>query len=145
MGRELKRVPKDFVYPLNKVWYGNYLKRIHACRSREEELCEQCKKFAEIKGIKLNQYGCPVYDEYFKEVFDKMTELCELPKGNGFQLWETTTEGSPVSPVFDTIGELADWCAENITSYGKDKLSKKDWKKNLEDLLYKGEYVKNEL
>lgn len=139
MGRELRRVPKDFVYPLNKVWYGNYLKRINACRSRNEELCEQCKKFAEIKGMKLNQHGCPDYDEYFKEVFDKMTELCEPPKGDGFQLWETTTEGSPVSPVFDTIDELADWCAENITSYGKDKLSKKNWQKNLEELLNKGE------
>jgi hypothetical protein len=31
------------------------------------------------------------------------------PKGPGFQLWETVSEGSPVSPVFPTAEEFAAW------------------------------------
>lgn len=31
------------------------------------------------------------------------------PEGDGWQLWETVSEGSPVSPVFETAGELAAW------------------------------------
>lgn len=31
------------------------------------------------------------------------------PKGPGYQLWETVSEGSPISPVFKTPEELADW------------------------------------
>lgn len=31
------------------------------------------------------------------------------PAGEGWQLWETVTEGSPVSPVFATAEELAQW------------------------------------
>lgn len=31
------------------------------------------------------------------------------PSGTGWQLWETTSEGSPVSPVFATGEELARW------------------------------------
>lgn len=31
------------------------------------------------------------------------------PTGDGWQLWETTSEGSPVSPVFRTGEELARW------------------------------------
>jgi hypothetical protein len=35
------------------------------------------------------------------------------PKGPGYQLWETVTEGSPVSPVFDTPEGLAEWIVAN--------------------------------
>lgn len=31
------------------------------------------------------------------------------PFGEGYQLWETFSEGSPISPVFKTPEELADW------------------------------------
>lgn len=31
------------------------------------------------------------------------------PAGEGWQMWETVSEGSPVSPVFATPEELADW------------------------------------
>jgi len=31
------------------------------------------------------------------------------PDGEGWQLWETVTEGSPISPVFDTAQGLARW------------------------------------
>lgn len=33
----------------------------------------------------------------------------EPPTGEGWQLWETVSEGSPVSPVFATAEELAQW------------------------------------
>jgi hypothetical protein len=31
-----------------------------------------------------------------------------------FSLYETTTEGTPLSPVFPSISELAQWCSKNI-------------------------------
>lgn len=34
------------------------------------------------------------------------------PKGDGWQLWETVSEGSPVSPVFPTADELAVWMSD---------------------------------
>lgn len=35
------------------------------------------------------------------------------PTGDGWQLWETVSEGSPISPVFDTAEGLAEWMAKN--------------------------------
>lgn len=35
------------------------------------------------------------------------------PAGSGYQMWETTSEGSPISPVFATAIELAEWLAVN--------------------------------
>jgi hypothetical protein len=40
-------------------------------------------------------------------------ERSEPPAGEGYQIWETVSEGSPVSPVFATPGELARWMAAN--------------------------------
>ena len=49
--------------------------------------------------------------------------------GPGYQLWETCTEGSPVSPVFESAEELADWCADNATIFAREKTSRENWLK----------------
>lgn len=36
----------------------------------------------------------------------------EPPEGDGWQLWETVSEGSPVSPVFAYADELAGWMSD---------------------------------
>lgn len=43
-------------------------------------------------------------------------EASEPPEGEGWQLWETVSEGSPVSPVFATAEKLADWLAGPTSS-----------------------------
>lgn len=55
------------------------------------------------------------------------------PQGEGFQLWETTSEGSPISPVFETLDELCNYAATNCTVFGSNKTSATEWKKMLED------------
>ncbi|MGW4493777.1 hypothetical protein [Streptomyces sp. NPDC004376] len=39
-------------------------------------------------------------------------EPTDPPKGDGWQLWETVSEGSPISPVFATADELAAWMSD---------------------------------
>lgn len=39
-------------------------------------------------------------------------ESSEPPAGEGWQLWETVSEGSPMSPVFATADELATWMSD---------------------------------
>lgn len=39
-------------------------------------------------------------------------EPTDPPKGDGWQLWETVSEGSPISPVFATAEELAVWMSD---------------------------------
>ena len=43
----------------------------------------------------------------------------EPPKGDGYQIWETVSEGSPISPVFSTPEDLARHMAG--TTWGADK------------------------
>jgi hypothetical protein len=46
-------------------------------------------------------------------------ERTEPPTGEGYQMWETVTEGSPISPVFSTPEELAHFMSG--TRHGADK------------------------
>ena len=56
----------------------------------------------------------------------------EPPTGEGFQLWETTSEGSPGSPVFTTIEELCAWCADHATTFGSEKTTAVRWREMLD-------------
>lgn len=53
-------------------------------------------------------------------------EPTEPPTGEGWQMWETTSEGSPTSPVFATAEELAEWCATGATVFGTDHYAGRD-------------------
>lgn len=78
------------------------------------------------KAKRLGVYGlCSVCDGYGNIYADGERELAENwegyepPSGDGYQLWETTSEGSPVSPVFETPEDLAKWLTETgASSFG---------------------------
>ena len=42
-------------------------------------------------------------------------EPTDPPEGDGWQMWEDVSEGSPISPVFDAPGPLARWLADHET------------------------------
>lgn len=88
---------------------------------------------AEIKGIPMTDYGCPDFDTYLAEPKKKLRELLAPPIGDGYQLWETTSEGSPVSPVFETLDELCEWCESNATTFADFKTTKEEWRKMLSE------------
>lgn len=55
------------------------------------------------------------------------------PEGEGFQLWETTSEGSPVSPVFDSLDALCAYAAEHCTTFASEQVSAEDWRRMLDE------------
>lgn len=50
------------------------------------------------------------------------------PIGDGFQLWSTTTEGHPITPVFGTLDALCEYCdMEKVYVFGHQKMNKAEW------------------
>lgn len=199
MGRELKRVPLDFHWPLNEIWHGfinPHDAKSHKCTAcdgsgettasrrlgdlvsllmlsgsdslrgkchpyfneaplyhTKGKVCgpdmgelttalagraasfmghDSCDKWSARKKI-LAAAGLPdewgtcqecagegtVWDSPAdKQAYDDW-EQSEPPTGEGYQIWETVSEGSPISPVFATPEELAKYMAG--TQWGADR------------------------
>lgn len=100
--------------------------RVRAKRMGIYGLCEPCNG----EGYVFLNQGHKALNENWKPY--------DPPVGEGFQLWETTSEGSPVSPVFKTLEGLCEWCAEGATTFGSFRASKEEWLKMLgeEDFVY---------
>lgn len=225
MGREARRVPIDFDWPLNQVWNG-YLLPEHF----HEQTCPDCDHgltadgqliqgiaymivglgddvFAQERGHQLHPCLQPIHeisyvqgqprptarfeelikglfadDEYDKphwigrqpyRMARRLMELAGLdehwgwcptceghasiekypgqraeaeawegtepPTGDGWQLWETTSEGSPQTPVFTTAEDLADHCAEHgVSWFGSETATREQWLKVItgEDIAF---------
>lgn len=66
-----------------------------------------------------------------KQLYENWQNI-EPPTGDGWQLWETTTEGSPVSPVFATADELVNWMvADGYSREGAEAFVKSGWAPSL--------------
>ena len=108
MGREVKRVPMDFNWPMKKIWPGY-------CITMYDTITDlDCEHFAEIMKAK------------YEDASDLLS--IDPPIGDGWQMWETTSEGSPMSPVFSTAEELARWLADsNASAMGDQGATYEQW------------------
>lgn len=112
---------KEYFLRKPKQWlgldsYSIYVFTEEYCRRNGyETLCPHCK--GEYK-LFLNEEIEKLHNEF---------EKVEPPTGDGYQLWENTSEGSPKSPVFATKEELAEWCADNATIFAGDYQTKEEW------------------
>lgn len=93
----------------------------------------------EARAKRLGVYGmCPFCNgegalwqsDEIKKLHEEWQSF-DPPIGEGYQLWETTTEGSPKSPVFKTLDELCGWTEGNATTFASYKATKEQWKQML--------------
>lgn len=108
MGREVKKVDKDFDWPVGETWFGYELPSIQCqkCWTQpdEQENCGSCWHEG-VLGV-----------------------TAEPPLGQWYQMWETTSEGSPISPPFETAEELAHWLVDNnASSFGSMTATYESW------------------
>lgn len=191
MGREVRRVPLDFNWPIDKVWKGFVNPYYRPCpspdcrngqtiaRARLEDIVRLIsisahdagcvgrshpyfyagtfissrgdvpgkdlleltkgiekagqkigahtlewtieKTLMTMAGLDPDTWGmCPIchgenIDPALQEQYEKW-ECQDPPSGEGWQMWETVSEGSPISPVFATPEKLAQWLADTGAS-----------------------------
>jgi hypothetical protein len=112
MSREARRAPKNFNWPLHEVWWGYVLDPM-PCQERFEDgdhaECQVC----EGEGRVYSRIECPAFA--VNDQTDGQKRRAER-LDYGWQMWETTSEGSPTSPVCDSPEELAHWLTDSGAS-----------------------------
>lgn len=116
MGREVRKVTKNWQHPKNDT--DNY-KPLHEGYNKDSD---EFMKLAASKGLQeaVDYMGCPDKDNY-------MPDWDEEEKTH-LMMYESTTEGTPLSPAFETPEELAKWLADNNASaFGDSGASYEGW------------------
>lgn len=100
MGREVRRVPKDWEHPKNE--HGHEIPLHEAFTYNQEEI-EEGLRDGWLEGEP------PFYG------MDVMPQWDETERTH-YQMYENVTEGTPISPVMDSPETLARWLADNEAS-----------------------------
>lgn len=129
MGREIRRVPKKWEHPKNnrystgnkdfKPLMDDY---VGSLKYYKESVDDFIKYMTEV----VKKGKVKIYDTTYtvpKEVYDYLTEDGQMeppdirnymPSGEWYQLYENVSEGTPLSPPFETKEELVDWLSNNL-------------------------------
>jgi hypothetical protein len=118
MGREIRMVPPNWQHPTKMVirWKDGRLQHVEEKQSmydrRYDDAIEEWVKGRE--EWKTNpQHDC-TWEEWSGNAPDpEYYRPWKDQEATWFQLWQTVSEGSPVSPPFETREELAQYLAEN--------------------------------
>ncbi len=119
MGREIRRVPLDWEHPLSErggyeplfdndyetvalEWEANY--RLWQEGKHPDQLGEKWGNFLEEHNYRFFwEWDSPPNKDSYRE--RKWTEA----EAVGYQIYETVTEGTPKSPVFESLDDMVDW------------------------------------
>ena len=107
MGREVRRVPPGWEHPKR---YRDPI-RYQPLRDGYNKVLKEFEDAIKEKGLeKAIEWfgGGPLKDEY-------MPDWPEEERTH-YQMYEITSEGTPISPVMETPEELARWLADNSAS-----------------------------
>ena len=133
MGREIRQVPKGWQHPKDER--GHY-KPLYD-QTYEEAAEEWTRRFlawehgedpvrAKREAKRGSHYwfweweGAPPDDEFYRAAFSE--------PANCYQVYQTVSEGSPTSPVFETLDELEEWLISQGTSQeGARAFRKEGW------------------
>lgn len=114
MSREIRRVPMDWQHPME--WREQWDRRDMAVR-----MMLVPRPLLDRDILQFVEDG---------EEFDASTLMPEFPEGTstGYCMYETTSEGTPISPVFETPEELARWLADTgASAFGRSTATYEQW------------------
>lgn len=137
MGREVRRVPKDWKHPSKDGAFIPLLGARFSERAREWD--EEAAQWA--KGLRrdyIHGGWVKLSDEMKERTYedwegarprpeDFMPEWSET-EATHFMMYEDTSEGTPISPAFETPEQLARWLADTRASaFGPSTASYEAW------------------
>lgn len=150
MGREVRRVPKDWVHPKRR---SEGYQPMHDESLAEAQRDWDVRAAQWAKGLMQKSYDKPptAPDCEWEPVYESLKDMPyaeadgERPGSSPedaayyrpdwpeetrthLQMYENTTEGTPISPVMETPEELARWLTDNEASaFGRMKATYEQW------------------
>ena len=127
MSREVRMVPKEWAHPRNVggsfiALFDNYNSEDADDWDEERKLWDSKEHCDFIEGCEFSEWdgGRPNPDDYMP--------TWSAEEKTHFMMYETTSEGTPISPAFEAPEELAKWLVDNDASaFGRSKGTYEGW------------------
>ena len=111
MSREVRRVPADWEHPRDED--GDLIPLLTGwTRNKDDFESFKAKNSLTDKEAQVQLGWIPIRENHMPEWSEE--------EATHLQMYESTTEGTPMSPVMATAEELADWLFENEAYAGAD-------------------------
>lgn len=137
MGREVRMVPKNWEHPKDE--HGDYVPLYEG--SHDEDAAEwdaEAKKWSEGLRKHWSDGWVPIDSDYSDMTYEEYAG--PRPKASSYMgnfeggtathlmMYEDTSEGTPISPAFETPEELAKWLADTgASSFGSMTATYEQW------------------
>jgi hypothetical protein len=120
MGREVRRVPKDWEHPKDDKGYIPLFKGEDYAQ-RDEEFWKQLEDWENCRGDEDMLAFMESGGSFLAWVGEAPNQKDYMPnwpveQRTHWQMYETTTEGTPISPPLMNPDALAQWLADNGAS-----------------------------
>lgn len=127
MGREVRRIPKDWVHPPDRALFDG--------KDLADDLARWDKEAAAWNRGEFPEYVSAENQEvsYAEWAGDRPNPDSYMPvwtpeEATHLMMYETCSEGSPISPAMETVEELARWLADTKASiFGSNSADYDTW------------------
>ena len=143
MGREVRRVPADWQHPTNGRYANGEVRYValfdgkdydRRVREWDEEAAKWaeglCRDYATNGWKPIGEVKSATYAEWNGErpdAADYMPRWTDAERTH-LMMYEDTSEGTPISPAFETPEELARWLADNgASAFGSETADYEAW------------------
>ena len=113
MGRELRRIPRNWEHARNER--GDYMPLKDGLNLALREWEAEAVKWAEGIIPEKQKYPSMSFEEWYGEKPNPQDYMPDWPEAERtqWQMYETSTEGTPISPPMESAEALAHWLADN--------------------------------
>jgi len=130
MGREVRKVPADWEHPKVR---GSHVPLFDHYRTAVSDWDEHAAEFDRGEGFYHEHGYARPGDTYADHECDRPEPSDYMPdwpdgERTHFMMYEDTSEGTPISPAFESGEELARWLADNrVSSFGLSRPAPYEW------------------
>ncbi len=129
MGRDIRRVPANWQHPRGaQKYYSPTIGWYYGLQPMFDQTLEQAQAEWDEEKRKWDAGERPSYAKNRKDTYEEWTDKrpgnpdyyrpWKNEEATWFQLWETVTEGTPVTPAFETMEGLTEHLATVGEDYG---------------------------
>ncbi|MFV1530627.1 hypothetical protein [Phaeobacter sp. JH209A] len=133
MGREIRRVPPNWDHPIVERGYGREGPQPMYDKTYQEACADWLADFDRVRSGGMESYERDCYENECHWASENVAPAPDYyrpwqsEEATWLQVWETVSEGTPVTPPFETQEELIQYLADHGDFWDQKRCQQPNW------------------